>query len=40
MINVLQLQTQALQNYDNLVKHQNPLAQQNSITSQQTNSLL
>lgn len=33
------LRTQTLQNYDNLVKHQNPLAQQHSITSQQTNSL-
>jgi hypothetical protein len=38
-ITVLQLETQALQNYGNLLKHQNPLAQQHSITSQQTKSL-
>ena len=38
-ITVLQLETQALQNYGNLLKHQNTLAQQHSITSQQTKSL-
>jgi len=38
-ITVLQHQIQVLQNYDNLVKHQNPLAQQHSITSHQTDTL-